>query len=128
LLQLTATLFTKRQASLSRSLTNQMKPFCSPIVLTPSSPPTTRVAKNFLHEKKNVLQERGLEFSPSTGESPDGSWREEGFIIFEISLEDALGLGRNFGQHAIIYGRGNRLALAWCEDEKLDWFYPFIVD
>jgi Protein of unknown function (DUF3293) len=77
---------------------------------------------------ENVLQERGLEFSPSTGESPDSSWREEGFIIFEVSLEDALELGKNFGQHAIIYGRGNRVALAWCEGEKLDWFYPFIID
>jgi hypothetical protein len=74
-------------------------------------------------ELENILQERKLEHHPSTGESPDGSWSEEGFIIFDISLEDALAIGKRFEQHAILYGQGNRAALAWCEDGRLEWFY-----
>jgi Protein of unknown function (DUF3293) len=76
---------------------------------------------------ESILQERGLEHSPSTGQSPDGSWCEEGFIIFDISLEDALAIGKHFEQHAILYGQGNRTALAWCEDGRLEWFYPEVL-
>jgi hypothetical protein len=76
------------------------------------------------HEQlEKILQERGLEHHFSTGESPDGSWIEEGFIIFDISLDDALAIGKQFEQHAIVYGQGNRAALAWCEDGKLEWYY-----
>jgi hypothetical protein len=76
------------------------------------------------HEQlEKILQERNLEHHLSTGESPDGSWIEEGFIIFDISLEDALAVGKLFEQQAIVYGQGNRATLAWCEDGRLEWYY-----
>ncbi|MGL4611446.1 MAG: DUF3293 domain-containing protein [Trueperaceae bacterium] len=76
---------------------------------------------NQRHEQlENILLARRLEHSPSTGESPDGSWCEEGFIVFDILLEDALEIGRYFEQHAIVYGQGNRAALAWCENGRLE--------
>lgn len=94
----------------------------------PYSQKLSRKENERRHEQlENILQERGLEHSPSTGESPDGSWREEGFIIFDISLDDALDIGKGFEQHAIVYGQGNRVALAWCEDKRLEWFYPLLL-
>ncbi len=76
---------------------------------------------------QNHLQEKKYEVEPSTGESPDGSWREEGFVIFDIELATALDMGQRFEQHAILYGQGNRVALAWCESKKLDWFHPKLL-
>lgn len=70
------------------------------------------------------LRARGLEVAPSSGASPDGSWEEPGFVVFEVSLSGALDLGRRFEQHAVVWGEGERVALAWCEDGRLETFYP----
>ena len=70
------------------------------------------------------LLKQGYDFGPSLGKSTDGNWEEAGFTIFDLSLEDALVLGSQFGQHAVVYGKGERVALAWCEDGRLEWFYP----
>lgn len=69
----------------------------------------------------------GLEHIPSTGESPDGSWVEEGFAVFDVELEQALELGREHGQYAVVYGQGERVGLAWCETGKLEWFFITLV-
>ncbi len=76
---------------------------------------------------QNLLQNKSFEILPSTGQSPDGSWQEEGFLVFDIELDQALEFGKHFEQHAIIYGQGNRVALAWCEDSRLEWFYPEVM-
>jgi hypothetical protein len=73
-----------------------------------------------------ILQEKHFEIENSIGQSPDGNWQEEGFLIFDITLEEALELGREFEQHAILYGQGSRVALAWC-DGGLEWFYPKLL-
>jgi hypothetical protein len=73
------------------------------------------------------VQEKNYDFDSSTGQSPDGSWQEEGVVIFDIELATALKIGRDFEQHAILYGQDNRVALAWCENEKLEWFYPTLL-
>ena len=70
------------------------------------------------------LLSKNYEYGFSLGKSLDGSWEEAGFSVFDLSLDDALALGSQFGQHAIVYGKGERVALAWCEDGKLEWFYP----
>jgi hypothetical protein len=96
-------------------------------IITAHNPYSQKLSKEENEQRhkqlETILQECGLEHDLSTGESPDGSWREEGFIIFDISLDDALELGRHFEQHAIVYGQGNRVALAWCEDGRLEWYY-----
>lgn len=96
-------------------------------IITAHNPYSQKLSKEENEQRhkqlENILQGRGLEHLPSTGESPDGSWSEEGFIIFDISLDDSLELGKHFEQHAIIYGQGNRVALAWCEDKRLEWYY-----
>jgi Protein of unknown function (DUF3293) len=94
----------------------------------PHSEPLSQEENDRRHEAlRKQLQEQAFSFDPSTGESPDGSWREEGFVIFDLELDTALKIGLEFGQHAILYGQGNRVALAWCESEKLDWFYPEVL-
>ncbi len=68
------------------------------------------------------LKALGLEHTPSTGESPDGRWVEEGFAVFDVSPEQALELGRKYGQHAILWGEGEKVALAWCETARVETF------
>jgi hypothetical protein len=96
-------------------------------IITAHNPYSQKLSKeenDQRHEQlEKILQERGFEHHLSTGESPDGSWIEEGFIIFDISLDDALTIGKRFEQHAIVYGQGNRAALAWCENGRLEWYY-----
>lgn len=91
----------------------------------PSSQPLSLQENARRHrELERVLREGGYELAPSVGRSPDGKWREEGFTVFGIGLEEALAIGRRFGQNAIVYGQGERVALAWCESGGLEWFYP----
>jgi hypothetical protein len=73
------------------------------------------------------VQQNNYRFDSSVGASPDGSWQEEGVVIFDIEVATALKIGRDFEQHAILSGQGNRVALAWCESEKLEWFYPKLL-
>jgi hypothetical protein len=73
------------------------------------------------------VQQNHYSFNSSLGQSPDGSWQEEGVVIFDIDLAAALQLGRDFEQYAILYGQSNRVALAWCESESLEWFYPKLL-
>ena len=89
-----------------------------------------------LSEEENRERNEGLEqhllasnydYGPSLGKSTDGSWEEAGFTVFDLSLGDALELGQQFGQHAVVYGEGERVALAWCEDKRLEWFYPKLL-
>lgn len=100
-------------------------------IITAHNPKSVR-----LHEQENQkrhvqleqnLKELGLEYALSAGESPDGTWVEEGFTVFDLGFEAALELGRKYGQHAILWGEGEKVCLAWCETGKLEWFYPLEV-
>ncbi len=75
-------------------------------------------------ELQRDLQALGLEHLPSIGASPDGTWVEEGFAVFDVGLAQALELGRKYGQHAILWGEGERVTLAWCEDGRLEGLWP----
>jgi hypothetical protein len=71
-----------------------------------------------------VVRARGFSYAPSCSTSPAGTWREEGLVVFDATLAEALELGRQFDQHAVLYGQGGRVTLAWCEDGGLERFYP----
>jgi Protein of unknown function (DUF3293) len=73
---------------------------------------------------KLELEELGFEFDWSYGEQADQSWREDGFVIFDAPLEVTLELARKFEQNAILYGIDSKVALAWCDNEELEWFFP----
>jgi Protein of unknown function (DUF3293) len=73
---------------------------------------------------KLEIEELGFEFDWSYGEQADQSWREDGFVIFDAPFEVTLELARKFEQNAILYGEESKVALAWCDNEELEWFFP----
>lgn len=97
-------------------------------IITAHNPRSERLSSAENQKRHEALErdliQLGLEHTPSTGESPDGSWVEEGFVVFDIELEQALELGRKYGRHAVVYGEGERVALVWCETGRLESFYP----
>ncbi len=100
-------------------------------LLTAQNPQSTPLSGEENAERNRRLEQhlllKGYDFGPSLGKSVDGSWEEAGFTVFDLSLEDALALGSQFGQHAVVCGRGEQVVLAWCEDGRLEWFYPSIL-
>ena len=100
-------------------------------LVTAQNPQSTPLSEEENRERNGKLERQLLtknyDYGPSLGKSTDGSWEEAGFTVFDLSLDEALELGRQFGQHAVVYGEGNHVALAWCEDERLEWFYPKLV-
>ena len=63
-------------------------------------------------DEENQLLQRGLElqiqcggwdYLPAIGIAHNEEWREPSFCILDISVADALALGREFGQLAIVY-------------------------
>ena len=101
-------------------------------LVTAQNPQSTPLSDEENRERNERLEqhllEKGYDYGPSLGKSTDGSWEEEGFTVFDLSLGDALELGQQFGQHAIVYGEVKRVALAWCEDGRLEWFYPKLLN
>jgi hypothetical protein len=55
-----------------------------------------------LRLRKN-LSRRGLKKHPVTGASVDGSHQEPGFAVWDLVLEEALEIGREFRQDAIFW-------------------------
>ena len=53
---------------------------------------------------------------PAVGESTDGSWREEGFLVAGIGRDAVLALGRRFGQHAVYELTDDELLVVTCDD------------
>jgi Protein of unknown function (DUF3293) len=74
-------------------------------------------------EMKLEIEKTGFKHDWSYGEQSDHSWREDGFVIFDAPLEVMLELGRKFEQNAILHGVDSRVALAWCDNEELEWFF-----
>lgn len=52
------------------------------------------------------LRARGLSFVPGEGKSPDSPWREASVLVLDLEREDAIALGRKYGQVAIVCGQG----------------------
>jgi Protein of unknown function (DUF3293) len=72
---------------------------------------------------KLEIEKLGFEFDWSYGEQSDQSWREDGFIVFDAPLEVTLEWARKFEQNAILHGLDSKVALAWCDNEELEWFF-----
>jgi Protein of unknown function (DUF3293) len=72
---------------------------------------------------KLEIEKLGFEHDWSYGEQSDQSWREDGFVIFDAPLKVTLELARKFEQNAILYGEKSNVALAWCDNEELEWFF-----
>ncbi len=100
-------------------------------LVTAQNPQSTPLSEEENRERNERLEQhllaKNYDYGPSLGKSTDGSWEEAGFTVFDLTLEDALALGSQFGQHAVVYGEGEKAALAWCEDRRLEWFYPKLL-
>jgi hypothetical protein len=78
-------------------------------------------------EMKLEIEKLGFDFDWSYGEQSDHSWREDGFIVFDAPLVVMLELGREFEQNAILHGVDFKVALAWCDNEELEWFFAHLA-
>jgi hypothetical protein len=100
-------------------------------IITAHNPRSEAFSKEDNDQRHHALlahvRAKNYNVDSSLGQSPDGSWQEEGLVLFDIDLKTSLHLGRHFEQHAILYGENNKVALAWCESEKLEWFYPKLL-
>ena len=69
-------------------------------------------------ELMELLHARKLASEPAESAAPDGSWREQGRIVFGATRETALDLGRRFRQRAIVWCEGGRVGLLDCRTER----------
>ncbi len=69
------------------------------------------------------IASKGWAFEESVGSSPSGDWREQGYLIWDASLDEVVEIGRRYKQNAICHGEAGRVALVWCDDGELQWFY-----
>lgn len=61
----------------------------------------------------NEITKRGLSVLKGVGGL--GEWSEESYLVFPITKEALVGLGRRFGQRAVLYGeRGGFAELVFC--------------
>lgn len=89
--------------------------------VTAFNPGSERLADEVNREAQGRLL-RGLEaegrrYWPGWGQSPDGRWREESVLIRGMSRKEAVRLGRELGQVAVLVGEVGGLAeLVLCGD------------
>lgn len=64
------------------------------------------------------LREAG--FFPLLAVNGEGGWAEAALIVPDLRLRAALNLGRDFGQAAVLWGVGRRVALVWCQPARVE--------
>lgn len=67
-------------------------------------------------EMESFLRSREYRFYPGRGIPADSGWEpEESFLVIALSRESAVGIGRRFGQNAVVWGtRGGAAVLLDC--------------
>ncbi len=53
------------------------------------------------------------------GVNGEGEWAEPSVILPGLTLRQAAELGRRFGQAAVLFGAGQRVALVWLESDRM---------
>ena len=67
-------------------------------------------------ELREVLNSRWPRRYEGFSAASDGAWQEPSFLVLGIDEAEAVGLGRRFGQNAIVAGRvGEPARLVWVE-------------
>ena len=67
---------------------------------------------------RGLLLEAEVAHERCTGSNPDGSWREEGWVVVGLSRHEAVSLGRRFGQDAIYEATAEELLIVWCDSGR----------
>lgn len=85
--------------------------------------PMSRKLKSAENRKRleglgKVLEERGITHFPGEGLGDAGVWPcEPSFLALGLNLEEAIVMGREQGQYAVVFGRFNKPAqLVWCNE------------
>ncbi|MDO9485157.1 MAG: DUF3293 domain-containing protein [Actinomycetota bacterium] len=92
------------------------------VVLTAWNPGFARLSSALNTERNDLmlakLQDCGLEIWPAENASPDGHFREPGFLVWSMPMDSALRLAAEFSQFAIFaYARdGERRVVACAPD------------
>ncbi|MBE0610158.1 MAG: DUF3293 domain-containing protein [Dehalococcoidia bacterium] len=88
-------------------------------LVTAFNPGTSRPCEEINRAANRRLQaeitRRGWPCFPARGRDATGTHVEPSFAITGISREDALALGREFSQAAIVFVDSDRVSLLWCE-------------
>jgi hypothetical protein len=63
------------------------------------------------------LEARGIRTWPAVGAAVDGSWSEDGFAVVGIGEDEALALGRAYGQRAIFGAADGRVVVLYCSGD-----------
>jgi hypothetical protein len=61
------------------------------------------------------LSRRGFKRHPVVGASPDWTHQEASFAVWDMSLEEALEIGREFRQQAVFWVEGGRIEVVSCD-------------
>lgn len=64
------------------------------------------------------IERRGLRSRPALGRSEDGAHVEASFAVADIAREEAVALGRRFGQAAVFYWDGAEARILPCAAEE----------
>ncbi|NJC25144.1 DUF3293 domain-containing protein [Neolewinella antarctica] len=84
----------------------------------PYSDGTTSLPENLARSRvlRKLVEEQGFAHLPAAGVDPAGEWPEEvGVMLFDVALENALKIGIDFKQNAILFGEiSGEPAVLWC--------------
>jgi len=72
-------------------------------------------------ELRNRLEASGFQFDESYGCSLPGvtpGWREDGFVIYGMSLEEAVEWGQSVDQRSIVFAEAESIGLLFCTDGR----------
>jgi len=107
------------------------RPFAIITAFNPNMKDDGRTAEENLKanaELYSMLEEKKYHFLPSNGELFEHS--EASYIVYGIALEEALAIGRIFGQESIVYNDGEIVAVVDCKTAinviELDHFEIYI--
>ncbi len=86
--------------------------------------PDENLARNAM--LTTVFWSKGWEYADSYGGNADLSWKEAGFIVWDVPCEDVIEIAKQFDQNAIMFGEADKIALCWCFLDEIEWFYPSV--
>jgi hypothetical protein len=86
----------------------------------PDSQPLSDAKNSLRDEELRVeLLRRGYEPFRVVGKNPDDSWSEESWAIINMSMAEAVTLGRMYHQVAVFYLCADEVAVVRCHDAKV---------
>lgn len=89
-------------------------------ILTAHNPDGMQQTAALNDEAQRRLELRLGGYRTLDGVNGEGEWAEASFIVYGLPLHDALSLGLEFGQVAVLHGAGQRVDLVWCDSGRAE--------